>query len=92
LVQCKYSSKLYKQPNSPYTPYPYEPQINTVNNIKIFNADLQNKSQLRGLIEVIKKDLKLKNQAVEAAKNQMKNFMISDGTGKGTSQLDIFAF
>lgn len=91
LVQCKYSSKNFqRQHNTHYTPYPYEPQVSTVNNIKIFNADLQNKSQLRGLIEGIKKDLKLKNQALEAARVQMKNFMIPNDSGCG--QIDIFAF
>lgn len=44
LVQCKYSSRQCRQPGVPFAPYPYEPQFNTVNNIKIYNADLQNKS------------------------------------------------
>ena len=43
-----------------------------VNNIKIHNIDFQNRPQIRGLIETIKKDLKIKNQAIETAKNSMK--------------------
>lgn len=43
-----------------------------VNNIKIHNVDFQNRPQIRGLIETIKKDLKIKNQAIETAKNSMK--------------------
>jgi len=51
-----------------YIPYPYEPQNYTVNNVKIHNIDLQNKAQIRGLVEIIKKDLKLKNSALNLAK------------------------
>lgn len=78
-----------------YAPYPYEPQFNTVNNIKIYNADLQNKSQVRGLIETIRKDLRVKNQAIEAAKVQMKQFISSSdcqGVSSQSNQVDIFAF
>ena len=43
-----------------------------VNNIKIHNVDFQNRPQIRGLMESIKKDLKIKNQAIENAKAHMK--------------------
>jgi len=46
LVSCKYSSKQAgkNQSGGVYTPYPYEPQFNTVNNVRIYNSDLQNKA------------------------------------------------
>lgn len=104
LVSCKYSSKNnahLRPPNAPFTPYPYEPQCYSVNNVKIHNVDHQNRSQIRGLIENIKKDLKLKNQAIESTKQQMQQYIkreeVSEGmklsNGEYTSaMLDISAF
>jgi ribosomal protein L16/L10AE len=58
-----------------YQPYPYEPQSYTVKDVKIHNVDFQNKSQVRGLIELIRKDLKLKNTALEAANQSMQQYL-----------------
>lgn len=72
-----------------------------MNNVKIHNVDHQNRSQVRVLIETIKKDLKLKNSAIEAAKEQMQQYIkqeevingvkLSDGEYT-SAMLDIAAF
>jgi hypothetical protein len=90
-----------KPPHAPFTPYPYEPQCYSVNNVKIHNVDHQNRSQIRGLIENIKKDLKLKNQAIESTKQQMQQYIKRDEVQEGiklsngeytSAMLDISAF
>lgn len=92
-MNCNYTSKTAKggsnqaagvgHPGGPgqgsaYVPYPYEPQNYTVNNVKIYNFDLQNKAQIRGLLEIIKKDLKLKNSALNLAKQSYNQFLEQD--------------
>jgi len=46
-----------------------------VNNVKIHNIDFQNRAQMRGLIEQIRKDLRLKNTGIEAARQSMQDFL-----------------
>lgn len=50
-----------------YVQYPYEPQCYQVNDIKIHNADFQNKAQIRGLMESTKKNLRIRNMALLTA-------------------------
>ena len=97
MVSCKYSSKHQQKLNGQiYQPYPNEPQCYMVNNVKIHNVDFQNRPQIRGLIETIKKDLKIKNTAIEAAKHQMKPFVkekVTDGEATASQLgMDINSF
>lgn len=89
LISCKYSSKnappMYNKnhPSSSqsvnYVPYPYEPQCYQVKDIKIHNADFQNKAQIRGLMESTKKNLKIRNLAVLTAQQAMKQQIEMEG-------------
>lgn len=89
LVSCKYSSRTHGgiknvgsqssasqasgAGNSSYVMYPYEPQCYAVNGVKIFNADLQNRSQLRGIMEGTKRALRHKNSLVKTAQTIIRN-------------------
>ena len=82
LVSCKYSTKMYRNhSHNIHVPYPYEPQLYTVNNVKIFNCDMQNRLQIKGLIESTKKELQNKNRMIETVKPHMQKF---------TSQFDVY--
>jgi len=79
LVACKYSTRKYQplggaSPNFHYVPYPYEPTFYFVNNVKIHNLDFQNRPQIRGLLDNVKKDLRMKNQAIEQTRQAMLQF------------------
>lgn len=64
--------------NSSYVMYPYEPQCYAVNGVKIFNADLQNRSQLRGIMEGTKRALRHKNSLVKTAQTIIRSQMLTE--------------
>jgi len=49
-----------------------------VNDTKIYNVDFQNRAQIRGVIETIRKALKAKNVGLNSTLEAMKNQILAE--------------